>query len=162
MKKIILCLPLIWLILESHQGIQEFTPDGKDSVARKVDYSHIVPLFACDTAQKGVIYATREQALALMRNKLCIIDQKKNAKLPMLGYEMNYCEKGLYEDSTGTPAIITECSFMPFIGDSIPVNWIRSMEERLYKGDSLHFSSFVTKVDEKIIKTKKTLDLVIR
>ncbi|QLH46298.1 MAG: hypothetical protein HWD58_12090 [Bacteroidota bacterium] len=74
----------------------------------------------------------------LVGKKLCAKDSAGNL-LTVESFTITYAERGLYQDSTGLPIIITEYSTAECKGDTIPAQWIADFRERSYRGDTVYF-----------------------
>jgi hypothetical protein len=136
--------------------------DGDDKKIKAADslikvLEALKPSFDCRQDKQGYLQLGKEELNQLLKKKLCILSTANTKSATIRGFDLQYCEKGVFEDSTGVPSIITECNLNSFNGDSIPQMWLKAFEERLYKGDSLVFDNFVVNYDSKTYRIKNKL-----
>lgn len=58
---------------------------------------------------------------------------------PVLQFHFSYSERGVYEDSTGTPRIMTDHYHTESVKGKIPDDWVMSMRNRSKRGDTAIF-----------------------
>jgi hypothetical protein len=149
------------LLTQSGNAQKKSTPLPADST-KKATYDFIKTSLGCQKDKTGYLPINKEMATALLKSKICATDTKTNTQLAIRGFEMTYCEKGLYEDSTGLPTVITECQLIYFEGDSISTVWEKNFNERLYKGDSISLNNIVVRYDNKSIRLNEKINIAIK
>jgi hypothetical protein len=117
--------------------------------------------FGCDDGLSATGVFNKTRLLAASKKKICVKDLKTSTAVPVYSFDFTYCERGVFEDSTGLPTLITDYNFVPFIGDSITTNWQKALEERLYKGDTLRIENIVIRKDGKLVKLNERLKLAV-
>lgn len=159
-----LLIAMMAFALLTQSGQPKNTPKttGTDSTAKKNNTTHLKASMGCQPNPSSYIRTNKNDAYQLLKSKICVMDTKTNTKLPVRSFEMIYCEKGLYEDSTGTPTVVTDCQLVPFEGDSLATDWMMSLQDRLYRGDSIAISSIVTVYEGKSIRIKDKINIAIQ
>lgn len=89
------------------------------------------------------------QADSLLKEHLFIKDAKTNKLTPVLGFELLYAERGLFEDSTGRPIIITEYYQTQSASDTVAAYFLRSLNEMYKAGDTIKIQNIFGKVGDK-------------
>lgn len=77
-------------------------------------------------------------------------------------FEVTYAERGLYQDSTGLPIVVTDYSQFACKGDTIPKIWVETFRERSYKGDTIFIDKIIAKSPDQKLKLCKSLKLIIK
>jgi hypothetical protein len=149
-------------LTESAQTNNKPKTAGTDTTSKKSSFAHLKASMGCKPNNNTSIQAGKTDAYQLLKNKVCVMDTKTNTTLTVRAFEMIYCEKGLYEDSTGTPTVVTDCQLVPFDGDSIATDWMLSLQDRLYRGDSIAISNIIAVYEGKSVKIKDRITIAIR
>lgn len=97
----------------------------------------------------------------LVGKKLCAKDSAGNL-LTVESFTITYAERGLYQDSTGLPIIITEYSTAECKGDTIPAQWIADFRERSYRGDTVYFDHVMARTADQKTQLCKPVKIVIK
>lgn len=93
-------------------------------------------LFACNYAHTVML---KDSAfIKLLDQPLCAKDSLNN-NLKVDHFEITYAERGLFQDSSGLPIVLTDYSFVICDGDTIPQTWKNIFKERAYRGDTIYF-----------------------
>jgi hypothetical protein len=166
MKKTILFLSLIIFVfcIYSFKSKNIMTlSDNEKGDSTKTTKPKVIdtytPLLGCTQASSTLPIA---DILALCNNNICVMNDKTKAKYKVHSYDFNYCERGLFEDSTGLPTIITEVHFEECKGDSICTKWKKMLAERLYKNDTLRISAITINTDKGVIKIPSKLVMIAK
>ena len=85
-------------------------------------------------------YLSKKIFDSLIAMPLCAKDSLMNT-YPIQSFEINYAERGLYQDSAGLPIIFTDYSSVQCKGNSIPKEWVNIFNERSYKGDTIYIDN---------------------
>lgn len=101
--------------------------------------------------EKGASIKTvkAEKADSLLKQHLFIKDTKGNKVLPVLGFELLYAERGLFEDSTGRPIIVTEYYQTQSASDTVAAYFLRSLQDMYKAGDTIKIQNIFGKVGDK-------------
>ncbi len=148
-------------------SLQSFKPNiiglntgGTDTLKTKTNVESYKVYFGCDgELNKNGIYP-KDKLLQASKNKLCVKEANSNKAIEMYSFDFTYCERGVFEDSTGLPTIVTDYNYAPLYGDSITSNWQRALTERLYKGDTIRIDNVIIKNNGKLVKLNQKLKLV--
>lgn len=89
---------------------------------------------------------------SLLQLKVAVKDPQSGKIYPAVGFSFYYAERGLYEDSTGKPKILTEYYTLNLEGDSIPRFLNRGYQSKAKRGDTIKFYNILAKADSVIIK----------
>lgn len=63
-------------------------------------------------------------------------------------FTFTYAERGVFEDSTGRPVIMTDYYSIESDNGKIPDGWFRLLQQRLKKGDTATFSNVLSFFDD--------------
>lgn len=63
----------------------------------------------------------------------------------VIGYTFSYSERGLYEDSMGTPRIMADFYSTESEGGQLPDFWLQNIRERSKGGDTAYFDQVISK-----------------
>ena len=92
---------------------------------------------------------------------LCAKDSAQNY-CKVQSFEITYAERGLYQDSTGLPIVVTDYTQFACKGDTIPQNWVDVFRERSYKGDTVFIDKIIAKSPDQKMRLCKGLKLIIQ
>ncbi|MEZ5045692.1 MAG: hypothetical protein R2831_01740 [Chitinophagaceae bacterium] len=99
----------------------------------KIAYAYHT-FFACKHTDS--IYVNKKDLISLSVQRLCAKDSAFTS-YPIYSFDITYAERGLYQDSTGMPIVVTDYSFDKCQGDTLPMRWISIFQERAYPGDTI-------------------------
>lgn len=101
--------------------------------------------------EKGASIKTIKAAKAdsLLKQHFYIKDTKSNKTMPVLGFELLYAERGLFEDSTGRPIILTEYYQTQSPSDTVAAYFLRSLQDMYKPGDTIKIQNIFGKVGDK-------------
>lgn len=89
---------------------------------------------------------------SILQLKINVTDQKTGKTIPASAFAFYYAERGLFEDSTGRPKIMTEYYTLNLEGDSIPRYMTRGYKDKAKRGDTIKFYNILAKSDSVFIK----------
>lgn len=121
--------------------------------------SSITSYLGCSMTDEKAV--SREAFEALIDLPLCAKDTGKN-HCKIQSFQITYAERGLYQDSTGLPIVVTDYSSVKCIGDTIPMAWRTIFHQRSYKGDTIYFDKIIAKTPDDKIRLCKGLKIVLR
>jgi hypothetical protein len=85
-----------------------------------------------------------------------------NAIYKISAFDITFAERGLYQDSTGLPIVVTDYSSAHCTGDTIPKFWINAFKERSYKGDTIFFDNIIARGADNKAHMCKQLKFIIQ
>src|SRR5690606_21557174 len=94
---------------------------------------------------------TAAAADSLLHQKLKAYDVKGKNILPIVGFELFYAERGLFEDSTGRPMIMTEYYHTQAAADTVPQYFLTSLKDLYKAGDTIKIQNIFSKKGDKFI-----------
>lgn len=77
-------------------------------------------------------------------------------------FEVTYAERGLYQDSTGLPIVVTDYTQFNCKGDTIPKSWVEVFRERSYKGDTIFIDKIIARSPDQKLRLCRGLRFVIK
>lgn len=77
-------------------------------------------------------------------------------------FEVTYAERGLYQDSTGLPIVVTDYTQFNCKGDTIPKNWVDVFRDRSYKGDTIFIDKIIARSPDQKLRLCRGLRFVIK
>jgi hypothetical protein len=92
---------------------------------------------------------------------LCAKDSNMNY-CKVQSFEVTYAERGLYQDSTGLPIVVTDYTQFTCKGDTIPKNWVDVFRQRSYRGDTIFFDKIIAKSPDQKMRLCRGLKMVIK
>jgi hypothetical protein len=130
---------------------------AKAGTAATGEVPKYIPFAGCT---QGSATLSKQAIIDALKKSLCVKNINNQKQYTVVSYDFIYAERGLFEDSSGIPTVITEYHYEECRGDSIKARWQRVLAERLYKGDTVKVTQVVFNVDGKNIKIKDNLVLV--
>lgn len=77
-------------------------------------------------------------------------------------FDVTYAERGLYQDSTGLPIVVTDYSQFSCKGDTVPKHWVDVFRERSYKGDTIFIDNIIARSPDQKLRLCRSLRFVIK
>lgn len=132
-------------------------PDGNQKgTAYKSNYISYLGCSATDSA-----FIDKDNFVQLVALPLCAKDSAMNY-CKVISFDLTYAERGLYQDSTGLPIVVTDYSSVSCKGDTIPKNWIATFNERGYKGDTILLDNILAKSPDQKTRLCRSLKFVLK
>lgn len=97
----------------------------------------------------------------LVAMPLCAKDSLQNY-CKVQSFEVTYAERGLYQDSTGLPIVVTDYTQFSCKGDTIPKSWVDVFKQRSYRGDTIYIDKIIAKSPDQRMRLCRGLKMVIR
>lgn len=87
----------------------------------------------------------------------------QNVLRPVISFTFSYAERGVYEDSTGKPGIMTDYYSVESHNGRIPETWLKNLRERSKRGDTATFNEVLASYQDSTRKRFHTepLKLII-
>ena len=131
-------------------------PDNKALQAQRSKY---VSYLGCEVTDAQAV--STADFLRLIQKPLCVKDSAGRL-CKVQQFELSYAERGLYQDSTGLPIVVTEYSGTNCKGDTIPKAWQAIFAERAYKGDTILFGEIIATAPDNKPRLCKGLRVVLK
>ena len=121
--------------------------------------SNYISYLGCSRTDSAFI--DKDQFVKLVGLPLCAKDSAMNY-CKVISFDLTYAERGLYQDSTGLPIVVTDYSSVSCKGDTIPKNWIATFNERGYKGDTVLIDNILAKSPDQKTRLCRSLKFVLK
>jgi hypothetical protein len=148
---------MVGLLLLGITAYSFILPDNKQQL--EAQRSKYVSYLGCEATDAQPI--PTQQFLSLIQKPLCVKDSAGRL-CKVQQFELSYAERGLYQDSTGLPMVVTEYSGTNCKGDTIPKAWQLIFGERGYKGDTIIIDNVIATAPDNKPRMCKGLRIVLR
>ncbi|MBU3677082.1 MAG: hypothetical protein FGM54_07890 [Chitinophagaceae bacterium] len=148
---------MVGLLLVGITAYSFILPDNKKQL--EAQRSKYVSYLGCEATDVQAI--PTQQFLRLIQKPLCVKDSAGRL-CKVQQFELSYAERGLYQDSTGLPMVVTEYSGTNCKGDTIPKSWQLIFGERGYKGDTIIIDNVIATAPDNKPRLCKGLRIVLR
>ncbi len=144
-----LCLSFVLISFTSGEG------DERQNASK----SKFITYLGC--AITDSVFVDKNLFDSLVALPICAKDSNNNY-CKVQSFEITYAERGLYQDSTGLPIVVTDYSSVTCKGDTIPTAWKQIFHDRSYKGDTIYFDKIIAKSPDQKMRLCKGLKFVIK